>query len=372
MVKLYEYQGKDIFDSHKIPTTKRVRCKSIADVKKAIKKIRGKQVVIKAQIKQGKRGKAGAVRVVDKKDAQREARRILNLWIDGEKPDSVLIEEKVNILEEFYLAVIVDAKDKSLSLLFSKQGGIDIEELAHSHPRAIIRANIHPPYKTLPKKIVSTIKLHKNSAKLTRIIKQLIDLCIKEDAMLVEINPLARTKDGYVALDSKIVIDDNALFRHATLTQHMTEDLSKTERKAKKKGLHYVDLDGNIAVIGNGAGLVMATLDMLKIFGGQPSNFLDVQGGTDAKMMEDALDICLSKKGVKGIFVNIFAGITDCNEIAKGILTYKKKHKIRKPFVVRMTGVHEKSAHAMLKNAGVFHAKTMDAGARMIIKKVAR
>lgn len=371
MVKLFEYQGKDVFDTHGIQTPKRIRCKTAADVRRAIKRIKGKQVVIKAQIKRGKRGKAGAVRVVDKKDAAHEAKRILKLRIDGERPESVLVEQKVDILEEFYLAVIVNAKDKSLSILFSKQGGIDIEDLAHGHPRAIIQANIHPPYKTLPKKITSAIKSCKNTAELARIMKQLIDVCVKEDATLVEINPLARTKDGYVALDSKIVIDDNALFRHTTL-KNLKEDLTPTERRAKKKGLHYVDLAGDIAVIGNGAGLVMATLDMLDQFGGKPSNFLDVQGGTGAKMMEDSLDICLSKKGVKGIFVNIFAGITDCNEIAEGILSYKKKHKIMVPFVVRMTGTHEKNAHAMLKNAGVLYAATMDAGARLITKKVRR
>ncbi len=366
-MKLYEHEGKDLLDAHDIPTPKRILITKPQQAKDAQRKLGGKDVVLKAQVRTGKRGKAGAIRIVPTIDAAKTVSAMLRTRVHEEVPAGILIEEKAAIVRELYIAVTIDAATRSRVVLFSKTGGMDVEELVRIHPNAIIKESIKGL--TTPTRLRSSIMPLPRSRELLGIIKRLITLAAKEDAILAEINPLALTPTGYVALDSKIIIDENALFRHPNYAQRAS-DLSPIERKAKRIGLHYVDLDGDIAVIGNGAGLVMATLDMIDSYGERPANFLDVQGGTGADMMEKAIGLCLSKAGVKGIFVNIFAGITDCEEIAKGIIAYKKKHGIRQPLVVRMTGRHEKSARAMLKKSRVCLAKTMDEGAKMIIREV--
>lgn len=367
MVDLYEHEAKNLFDSYGILTPKRVRVTNPDDAARAVMALPAMDVVIKAQVLAGKRGAAGAVRIVNKKDVKKETVAMLKTKVHGELPESVLLEEKISADREFYLAVTINAATRSRMILFSTQGGMDIEELARAKPHAIVRTAFDGP--AIPGRLRAIIAHLPRSRELLGVVRRLIMLAVKEDAMLAEINPLALTLKGCIALDAKVTIDENALFRHPDYARRASE-LSRTEKKAKKAGLHYVDLDGDIAVIGNGAGLVMATLDMINAHGGQPANFLDVQGGTGADTMKKALGLCLSKSGVRGIFVNIFAGITDCEEIAEGIIAHKKKHRIRQPLVVRMTGRHEKSAKAMLKKNGVCLAETMDAGARMIIRKV--
>ncbi len=367
MVKLYEHESKDMFDSYSIPTPKRALVMSANDAWRAARALPTKDVVLKAQVLSGKRGKAGAIRIMDKSKAKKAASTMLRARVHGEMPAGVLVEEKIAIGRELYLAVTVDAATRSRIVLFSKQGGMDIEALAKEHPHAVIKEQIRGT--AVPARIRSLAASLPRPREILGIIKRLIVLAIKEDATLAEINPLALTTAGYVALDAKVVVDENAIFRHPEHAGRAT-DLCPTEKKAKKAGLHYVDLDGDIAVIGNGAGLVMATLDMIGSHGGRPANFLDVQGGTGSDVMEKAVGLCLAKPGVKGLFVNIFAGITDCEEIAKGIIAYKRKHRIRRPIVVRMTGTHETAAKAMLKRSGVHLASAMDKGAKRIIKRV--
>jgi len=347
-MKLKEYQGKEIFQNYgiKIPDS------FLITSPEQIKEIKG-PVALKAQVLHGGRGKAGLIQFATKKDARKKAEQIFKKGVK-----EILVEEKIKTKKEYYLSITIDRLEKKPLLIFSSQGGIDIEELAEKYPKKIKKYYIDENFS--PKEISKEIKIESGLVeKIYRIFKEY-------DAELIEINPLALTKKGLLALDSKVVIDDNALYRHEFKKD---ESLTEIEKKAQEADLSYVELNGNIGIIGNGAGLVMSTLDVVNYYGGKVANFLDVGGGASKEQMEKSLELVLIKKP-KGIFINIFGGITRCDEIAKGIIDYKKKHKIKIPMVVRMIGTNEEEAKKMLKKNKIHFIDSMEDGAKKIVKLV--
>lgn len=340
-MNLKEYQGKKLFQQFKIPVPKGILVKKEKPfVLNPFKTLKINKIVLKAQIPFGKRGKAGGILFADNKDFKQKVKLLFNKKINDFPVEEILIEEKLEIEKEFYLAVTLDRSTKDLVLIFSFFGGIEIEELAKKHPQKIIKFFLAD---------------RKNSSKIPQEIlflgKKLIKLCEEKNALLAEINPLVLTEKGQlIAADAKIIIDENSL--------------------EQKKDFSFVKLKGDIGVIGNGAGLVMATLDTLVFFGGQPANFLDIGGGASREKMIKAIDRVLNQKGIKGVFINIFGGITRCEEIAQGIVDYQKKQGIKIPFVVRLTGTNEEQGQEILKKAGINFATQMEEAAKKIIKLV--
>jgi len=340
-MNLREYQGKKLFKQFNIPIPKSV----LVDRKKALeinpfKELRSEEVVLKAQIPFGQRGKGGGVIFATKNDWLKKLRLLFRKKINNFKVEEILIEEKLEIKKEFYLAITLSRQNKDLMVIFSPFGGINIEEINQKYPQEIIKIPLSYKKKffQIPKKILP-------------LAYKLIRLCLRENAILAEINPLVLTKKNkLVAADAKVIIDENSL--------------------EKRPEFSYVELSGNIGVIGNGAGLVMATLDVLVFFGGQPANFLDIGGGADKEKMIKAIKTVLSKKGVKGMFINIFGGITRCDEIAQGIVDYYQKEGIKIPFVVRLVGTNEKEGQLILKKAGLDFGKEMEEAAKKIIRLI--
>lgn len=337
----------------------------ISQLKKALKKLPGKEAVIKAQVTTGGRGKLKAVAITKKSEAKKTAKKIFAMRIKGEKPKELLIEEKIDIKKEHYLACTIDRSRKELMILYSERGGIDIEDIASENPHRIIKAEVCPAQrKILPKEAK---KLPKN---IRDISAKLIASAYDNEATLIEINPLAETRKGLIAADAKIIIDDSAIYRHPEISSIREKRKTQLEERAHKKNMQYVELEGNIAVIGNGAGLVMATIDMIETLGGKAANFLDVGGGSSAKEMKEAMSIVLSKKEVKGLIINIFGGITHCDEIAKGIVEFKKKNRLNIPIAVRMIGTNEQEAKKTLERSGINTEEDMETTAKKIIKLI--
>jgi len=361
-MKLTEYQSKELFKKYNIPVPLSVLMEkqkfSLAKLKQL-----PDNLVVKAQVLTGGRGKSGGILKGTKKDAPGLCKLLFSKKIKGLAVKEVLVEEQISFQKEFYLSLTIDRFFKNYVLLFSTKGGINIEQLYAEHHRSIKKVH----FVTFNEKRIKNIFPSTHQKQLLVIAKNMFVLMQKEDALLVEINPLVKSKKKLVATDAKVIIDSNALFRH-TQYKTTTSDLTVLEKKADKLGLQYVELEGNVAVIGNGAGLVMASLDTLSLLGGKPASFFDVGGGTGAYTMEKALTISLQKKGLKGIFINILAGITRCDEIAEGIVRYKKKHNIKLPVVVRMIGTHEKKGRATLEKNGIHAMQSMEKAAREIIQ----
>src|SRR3989338_5694566 len=354
-MNLKEYQGKEIFSNNGINVPNGFVIRDISEIKEM------DNCVVKAQVLTGGRGKAGGVKLATKENLKEVAASILGMNIKGLKVNEVLIEERIEIKKEIYAAITVNRAEKGLSLIVSLDGGVDIEELAAKHPEKIIK---------LPINEVDEIKIRKSIKfehidELIEIIRRLREISEKYDAELVEINPLALTPKGLIAADSKIIIDDNALFRHPEYIGKKKEQLTDIEKQANEIDIQYVELDGDIAIIGNGAGLVMATLDVISHYGGKPANFLDVGGGASVEQMEKSLEICMLKKP-NGIFVNIFGGITRCDYIAQGLVDYIKKNSLDVPMVVRLIGTNEKEGQS-IKNAGINSLSSMEECAKKIV-----
>ena len=358
---LLEYEGIALFKKYGIHTPKGCVFSSLKEMKRCDSCSHCADTVIKAQIPSGKRGKSGGIVFTTKGDLKRASKRLLSKKIRGFDVDQILVEEKVEFDKELYLSLTVSRQDRAIVALFSEQGGIDIEELAEKNPKKIIKAIIdektEDPIRLKDKRLQKQV----NS-----MINRLLKLMKENDATLVEINPLALHYDHLIALDSKITIDDNALYRHELLNR--PHDKTKIEAKAAKEGIQYIELDGNIGVIGNGAGLVMATLDVLDNYRGKAANFLDVGGGADHTIMFKSMDLCLMNRKVKGLMINIFGGITRCDEVAKGIIDYKKKNKLSRPVVARLIGTNEKEARAILKKEVIEMHDSMETCAKSIIK----
>jgi len=353
-MKLFEYEAKKLFKKYGIavPSGKVVHECSFTG-------LRNRKYAVKAQVLSGGRGKAGGVKIGFGKELPKLCKMIMGKKIKGEKVKTVLEEKALDIAQEYYLGFTIDRVHRGYVLIFSEMGGVDIEEVA---PSKIMKI----PFMTFSKALV--LKKLKNK-EIVSVAAKLFKLFSDFDATLIEINPLVLTKKGkIVAADAKLVLDDNAVYKHPEFSER--RELTALEKQAAHSGITYVELDGNIAVIGNGAGLVMGTLDTVKYFGGKPANFLDVGGGTGADIMQASLKIALSKKGIKGLFINIFAGITRCDEIATGLVTYLQKRKVKIPVVVRMIGTNEKKGRKILEENNIHAIDNMEKGAKKIVSLV--
>ncbi len=377
---LYEYQARDLFEKHNVPVLQGAVATTAAQAHDAAAKMGGK-VVVKAQVKVGGRGKAGGVKLaVDANDAKEKAGAILGMDIKGHTVHKVMIAQAAPIVDEYYVSILLDRSNRTFLVMASVAGGMDIEEVAHTAPEKLAK---------VPVSAVDGISLAKAKEIVTQaqfpadVAEQVADVLVKlwetfqsEDATLVEVNPLVKTEDGrVVALDGKITLDENADFRqpdHEALVDHDTANA--LEAAAKEKGLNYVKLDnGQVGIIGNGAGLVMSTLDVVAYagekFGGmRPANFLDIGGGASAQVMADGLSIILGDSDVKSVLVNVFGGITACDAVANGIVQALELlgPKATKPIVVRLDGNNVIEGRAILSAANhplVEQAQTMDGAA---------
>lgn len=373
-MKVHEYQAKEIFKKYGITTPKETMCRSVSEVIAASKEI-GLPCVIKAQVMVGGRGKAGGIKIAKNENEVKEyAEKILNMEIKGIPVRKVLVSEAVDIASEAYLGIIVDRTAKKTVVMACKEGGVEIEEVARKKPEAIHKVYADQLLGLLPHKARSIGLFLYDDVKTAfacgTIAEKLYRLFIELDSSLAEINPLVVDKSGnLIALDAKINFDDNGLYRHPEIeAMRDRESEDANELEAREKDLSYVKLDGTIGCVVNGAGLAMATMDLVKHFGGEPANFLDIGGSSSPEKVRNALNILLKDKNVKVIFFNIFGGITRCDDVANGILIAKKELDIKQPIVARLTGTNEDKANEILKEAGLIFARTMDEGAQKAIE----
>jgi len=375
-MKLHEYQSKQIFAQHGIPIP-HGRVAATADDVRAIAEELGGRVVVKAQVLVGGRGKAGGIRLAKtSQEAMEVAASVLEMEIKGLPVRKVLIDEAVDIAAEIYLGVTNDRAANSPVMISSAEGGVDIEEVARTDPRRIVRMHIDPligwrDYQG--RDLASTIELPRKHWRAFMAIAQgLYDAYVSSDATLAEINPLVITKEGrLLALDGKMVIDDNSLYRHSEIAEMRDSngDLPE-ERQARKFGLSYVKLDGDIGCLVNGAGLAMATMDVIKLYGGEPANFLDIGGGASADKVSAALGIILQDPGVKVVLINIFGGITRGDEVARGIMKALKKLKPQIPIVARLAGTNEEEGQKLLAKTDITTAKSLAEAAKKAVSMV--
>jgi len=375
-LNLHEYQSKGIFRAAGIPVPPGDVVSNVEDALAAAERF-GYPVVVKAQVLVGGRGKAGGVKVVrGGEELSREAGRILGMELRGLKVNRVLITPSAEIAREYYAGIVLDRRNESPLLMVSPAGGIDIEEVARAGPEKILRIPIDgrglPGYRAR----AAARFLDKDPAVQKRIVPILIRLVRAyhdQDASLAEINPLAVTKDGLVlALDAKIVLDDNALDRHPDLAA--MRDLSAEdpgEIEARERGLSYVKLDGTIGCVVNGAGLAMATMDLIQFHGGKPANFLDIGGSSNPDKVEAAMHILTGDPRVRAVLFNIFGGITRCDDVARGLLLALDRLNVRIPIVIRLTGTNEKEAREILGERGLMALSDMDEAVRAVIARAA-
>ena len=374
---LFEYQARDLFEAHGVPVLQGLIADTPEEAQAAAAKIGG-TVVVKAQVKTGGRGKAGGVKVVhDPASAKEAASKILGLDIKGHVVKRVMIAEGAKIAREFYFSVLLDRSNRTFLSLCSVEGGMEIEQLAEERPEALAKIAVDAVTGIDLEKALAIAKAggfdEATAAKVAPVLVKLYDVFVKEDATLVEVNPLVLTNDGeIIALDGKVSLDDNAEFRHER--ENMERDqLDPLEAKAKAMDLNYVKLDGEVGIIGNGAGLVMSTLDVVayageKHGGVKPANFLDIGGGASAEVMAAGLDVILNDPQVKSVFVNVFGGITACDAVANGIVGALKTlgDSATKPLVVRLDGNNVLEGRYILEQAAhplVTVVDTMDEAA---------
>ena len=375
-MKIHEYQAREIFKKYGIPVSNGDVADTPEQAYDIAKKI-GKRVVVKAQVLVGGRGKAGGVKLADTpEDAKEKASEILGMEIKGLKVEKVFVAEAVNIAHEAYLGVVIDRRTKRPVVMVSPAGGVEIEEVAKETPEKIFKKVVDPAYGLLPHQARElTFNLYDDKKKVFKaadILMRLYRLFMETDASLAEINPFVVTDSGdLIAIDSKINFDDNAIFRHPDYEgmKDLTPD-EKVEEEAKKKGLSFIKLEGNIGCVVNGAGLAMATMDVIKHFGGEPANFLDVGGSSNPEKVKAAMDIILRDKNVKSIWFNIFGGITRCDDIATGLVEALKGSDVDIPIIVRLTGTNEDKGREILRDSGIkLHlVETMSEGAKMAIQ----
>jgi len=373
-LKIHEYQAKEIFKKYGISTPNEKVCRSVDEVIAASKEI-GLPCVIKAQVMVGGRGKAGGIKIAKSDSEVKDfADHILGMEIKGIPVKKVLVSEAVSISSESYLGIINDRTEKKTVVMACKEGGVEIEEIARQKPEAIYKVYADPLLGLLSHKAREIgLFLYEDSKvafECASITEKLYKLFFELDSSLVEINPLVVDKDGrLIALDAKINFDDNGLYRHPDVeAMRDRESEDENELLARECDLSYVKLTGNIGCVVNGAGLAMATMDLVKHFGGEPANFLDIGGSSSPEKVKNALEILLKDKNVKVIFFNIFGGITRCDDVANGILEAKKGLNIKQPIVARLTGTNEDKAMDILKEAGLIFTKTMDEGAKKAIE----
>jgi succinyl-CoA synthetase beta subunit len=357
-VDLYEYQGKELFKRHGIPVSEG-RLATTPDEAAAAASELGGQVVVKAQVLTGGRGKAGGIKLAEGPDDAREkAEQILGMDINGHVVRKVWIEKASDIANEYYLSLTFDRGAKKPLFMFTTEGGIDIEEVAEKTPEKLVRLHVDPfegfqPWQGRRLIYGAGVEDANEQKQILSIVAKLYDTFVANDALLTEINPLIVTPDGEVkALDSKFTVDDAALFRHPDIAEMRDlEAVPPEERAAREKGVTYVKLDGEVGILGNGAGLVMSTLDVIALAGGRPANFCDLGGGGDAEGVVDALEVITADPQVKSIFFNVFGGITRCDEVARGILAALDRMTIEHPIVVRLDGTNAEEGRAILADA---------------------
>jgi len=357
-VDLYEYQGKELFRRFGIPVSEGRLATSPQEARVAAEELAG-PVVVKAQVLTGGRGKAGGIKLADDAaDAERKARDILGLDIRGHVVRKLWIEQASEIAKEYYLSVTFDRGAKKPLFMLTTEGGIEIEQVAEENPDALARLHIDPlegfqPYQGRRLIYGARIDAPNEQKQILSIVEKLYRCFVECDAMLCEINPLIVTPAGEVrALDSKFTVDDSSLFRHPEIAEMRdVEAADPQERFAREKGVTYVKLDGEVGILGNGAGLSMSTVDVVVVAGGRPANFCDLGGGGDAQGVVDALEVITSDEQVRSIFFNIFGGITRCDEVARGILTALEQMQIELPIVVRLDGTNADEGRKLLAEA---------------------
>jgi succinyl-CoA synthetase beta subunit len=377
---LYEYQGKQLFRKFGIPVSDGELVADASDAARATKELGGGPVVVKAQVLTGGRGKAGGVKLADDPhDAQAKAEGILGLDIRGHVVKKLWIEQASDIAKEYYLSITFDRGAKRPLFMFTTQGGVEIEQVAAESPDALVRLHVDPlegyqPWQARKLVYDGGVADPGEQKQLVAIIGALYRCFVETDAMLTEINPLIVTPDGQVkALDSKFTVDDNALYRHPDVAaMRDVEAADPLEAFAREKGVTYVKLDGDVGILGNGAGLSMSTVDVVAHVGGRPANFCDLGGGGDAQGVVDALEVITRDRQVKSIFFNIFGGITRCDEVARGILQALDQMDMSAyPIVVRLDGTNSEEARQILSDAGrpnIYPEATMLDGARRAVE----
>jgi succinyl-CoA synthetase beta subunit len=373
-VKLLEYEAKNIIAKYGIPIPQGGLATDIKQAREVATKLKP-PFVIKAQIPVAGRGKAGGILFANSiEEVEKATEKLLTTHIKGMPIRSVWIEEKISIKKEVYFGITIDRFSKSYIAIASTAGGIEIEEIAKKIPEKVIKFPINPQYGFYSfhaRQIARKMGYGGNQlSQLGKIFEALYHVGMDYDAELIEMNPLVETFDGkFVAADARIIVDDNALFRHQEYKRRLLEgEFTPQELEAMEKGLAYVKLDGDIGVIGNGAGLVMATMDMIHYYGGKPANFLDIGGGAPAEKIAEALKIVLSDPNVKALFINILGGITRCDEVASGILEAKAKVKATKPMVIRLVGTNEEEGKRILTNAGIQVLESMEEAAQRAVE----
>ena len=374
-MKIHEYQAKDLFLNYGIPVKKQILCHDAGQVELAYKELGKESIVIKAQVLTGGRGKAGGVKLArNQEEAFTQAKNILGLTIKGYPVTRVIVTEAVDIASEYYMSFIIDRNTKSVVLMMSAEGGVEIEEVAAKTPEKILKFPIDPliglPDYLARKFAFTMFKEMDQVNQMVSILQKLYKLLLDKDASLAEINPLVLTKQGELsALDAKMTFDDNALYRHPDILAlfEPTED-EVIEARAKQKGLSFVRLDGEIGCMVNGAGLAMSTVDMIKLYGGTPANFLDIGGSSNPAKVIEAMTLLLKDPKVKVVLINIFGGITRCDDVASGLLTAFEQLKTEIPVIVRLTGTNAKEAREMLAGSRLKIAETMGEATHMAVE----
>ncbi len=385
-MNIHEYQAKEILKKYGVQIPNGIVVFNIKELENKIKKLNNSNFVVKAQIHAGGRGKAGGIKVVNNvdeliKEAQEMFGKVLvthQTGPAGKKVNTLYIEEVCDIAKEFYLSCLVDRSSSKITFISSTEGGMDIEEVAKNNPEKIITVKLNLSKSVSENDIKKIVKPFSLSKKLQNqafyLIQSIYKVLIEKDASLIEINPLILTKENdLLCLDAKINFDDNALYRHpevASLRDPNEED--PTEIEAKKHELSYIKLDGTIGCMVNGAGLAMATLDIIKLYGAEPANFLDVGGGASKEQVSAAFKLILSDKNVKGILINIFGGIMRCDVLAQGVIDVAKEINLNIPLVVRLAGTNFKEGKAILDQSGlkILSATDLNDAAKKIIKAI--
>ena len=374
-MNLFEYQGKDLYKKYSITTPKSIFIKSISDLTEN----HGLSfpLVVKAQVQVGGRGKAGGIKVAkNHQELEEHIDAILGMDIKGHKVESLLIEEASEIISEYYISFTLDRSEKKYLMMLSSKGGMDIEEVAANSPEDLIKIYISPSLGLESKIITQAVKDANLNLdyidELHEIISKLYKLFTEGDCDLVEVNPLAITNQGVSALDSKVSLDMNAIYRHDDFKKYEEEiPIPESEKFAKSKGLNFIKLDGSVGIIGNGAGLVMSTLDVVAEHGGKAANFCDIGGGAKAETVTAALEVLESEEEVTSVLINIFGGITRCDLVAEGIVEATKGKVLKWPLIVRLDGTNSKEGLEILsKNANekIIISESMDDAAKAAVE----
>ena len=373
---LFEYQGKSLYQKFNINHPNSKLIKNLNDLNDPINL--NFPVVVKAQVQVGGRGKAGGIKVAkDINELTQYSEEILGMDIKGHKVEILLLEEASNILEEYYISFTLDRSEKKYLIMLSAKGGMDIEQVAEENPDDLVKFHVSPSEKLTSSTISELInkaslnKDHEES--LSEIIENLYLMFTEGDCDLVEVNPLAITDNGVMALDSKVSLDMNAKYKHPYFDDFEQEiPIPESEKNAKEKGLNFIKLDGSVGIIGNGAGLVMSTLDVVAENGGKAANFLDIGGGAKAETVSSALEVLEADQNVKSVLINIFGGITRCDLVAEGIIEATKGKELVWPIIIRLDGTNSLEGLEILRanpNEKIFIEESMDSAAKLAVQK---